>query len=84
MRYTKGTPGPTSSHNVEIIDHRIGNGEIVHAYAIIETSKGSRGINLMAQGRHAKELQSRISHNGKMRLKVRWTGRDAATMIGAV
>ena len=82
MRYTKGAQGPASSHNVEIVDHRIGNGNIVHAYAIVETSKGSRGINLMAQGKHADALQQHMAQSARMRLKMRWTGREAATMIG--
>lgn len=82
MRYTKGAAGPSSSHNIEIVDHRLGNGNIVHAYAIVETSKGSRGINLMAQGRHAEALQKQVTLGSRMRLKLRWTGREAATMIG--
>ncbi len=86
MIYNKGVRGPESTNDVEIRNIQKSGTDanpMIRGEAIISLSKGLRGVNILAQGKHAKAIEAKMSIGEmSMRLKVRWTGREAVTVTG--
>lgn len=86
MRYNKGQKGPESTNDVEIfyVDQKgPQNNPITTGHAAVKTKNGLRGVSILAQGKHSQALHEALDKGmNVLRLKLRWTGREAVTVTG--
>lgn len=84
MRYTKGRAGPVSTHDIAVSQFRTDgppSNPIFKAIVTVKLREGQRSVRLIAQGRKAQELAQMMAERRELRAELRWTGREAATVI---